>query len=61
MSDEEHSESEFYYPDELEFQENFVEKEETTSISCERADEFSSYVIKPISIIAQVIIEMRAL
>ena len=38
MSDEEHSESEFYYPDELEFQENFEEKEETTSISCERAD-----------------------
>ena len=38
MSDEEHSESEFYYPDELEFHENFEEKEETTSISCERAD-----------------------
>ena len=39
MSDEEHSESAFYYPDELEFQENFEEKEETTSaISCERAD-----------------------
>ena len=38
MSDEKHSESEFYYPDELEFQENFEEKEETTSISCERAD-----------------------
>ena len=38
MSDEEHSESEFYYSDEHEFQENFDEKEETTSISCEHAD-----------------------
>ena len=38
ISEEEHSESKFYYPDELEFQENFDEKEETTSISCERAD-----------------------
>ena len=38
MSDEEHLESEFYYPDELEFQENFEENEETTSISCERPD-----------------------
>ena len=38
MSEGEHSESEFYYPDELEFQKNFDEKEKTTSISCERAD-----------------------
>ena len=38
ISEEEHSESEFYYPDELEFQENFDEKEETTSISCDQAD-----------------------
>ena len=38
MSDEEHSESEFYYPDELAFQENFDEKEETTLICCKRAD-----------------------
>ena len=38
MSDEEHSESAFCYTDELEFQENFEKKEETTSISCERGD-----------------------
>ena len=31
-------EEEFYYPDELEFQENVDEKEETASISCEHAD-----------------------
>ena len=38
MSDEKHSESELYYPDELEFQENFDENEEPTSKSWERAD-----------------------
>ena len=33
MSDEEHSESEFYYPDELVFNENSEEKEKTANIS----------------------------
>ena len=38
MSDEEHSESEFYYPDELVFNENSEEKEKTAAISSEGAD-----------------------